>query len=127
MKIFNPFKLIGQGYRKVSLLVYFGVLMPAKAHAQEQDLAGVMARVTAQLSGAGTLIATVAAVIGFGLVAFGLFKLIMRRPGGQDTIGGAIGMIIGGALLLVVGTIASIGSTTVVDEGARGGLGNIGL
>lgn len=124
---FNPLKATRRGYLNASLGVYFGLLVPMKAKAQENDLAGVMDRVTGQLGGAGALISTLAAVIGFGLVAFGLFKLIMRKPGGQDSIGGAIGMMVGGALLLVVGTIASIGSNTVVDEGAGGGLDNIGL
>lgn len=89
---------------------------PATALAQESGtLAGVMDRVTGQLSGGIALITTIAAVIGFGLVAFGLFKLIMRKPGSQDSVGGSVGMMIGGALLMVVGTVATIGQESVVE------------
>jgi len=98
--------------------------VPAKAYAQS-DLKGVMGQINTQLSGAGAFISTLAAVVGFGLVAFGLFKLVMRKPGGQDSIGGAVGMMVGGALLLVVGTVASIGSETVVGPTSESGLDNL--
>ena len=56
------------------------------------------------------------------MVAFGVFKLIMRRPGGQDSIGGSIGMILGGSALLVVTTIANISSETLLEGDAQEGL-----
>ena len=100
-------------------------IAPTPATAQSNDLADVSENLQNQLSAVGPLIITASAVIGIGLVAFGIFKLIMRRPGGQDSVGGAIGMIVGGSALLVISVIAGIGTDTLVEGDANSGLENL--
>ena len=79
-------------------------------------------QISGQIARLKVLITTGTAVAGFGPIAFGLFKLIMHRPGGQDSVGGSIGMILGGSALLVVTTVANIGSETLLQGDANKGL-----
>ena len=49
----------------------------------------------------------------------------MRRPGGQDSVGASIGMIVGGSALLVITTVANIGSETLLQGDAQEGLDSL--
>ena len=49
----------------------------------------------------------------------------MRRPGGQDSVGGAIGMIAGGSALLVITTVTNIGSQILLQSNAQEGLDSL--
>lgn len=90
------------------------------AMAQEQDISGVSKRVGEQLASVGTPLLIGLALVGAGLVGWGVFKLFMRKPGSQDSVGAAIGMIVGGSLMIVLGGVIKIMTMSTVGGDATG-------
>lgn len=125
MNWINPIHWARRAHVGLSVLALVAVqAMMRSAHAE--DLATVAGNVGEQAKGFYTPVLIIFAIIGVFLVGYGLFKLFVRKPGGQDSIGGALGMIVGGALLLVLVAIINIMTQSTVGTDADEGLGRLG-
>ncbi len=102
--------------------VVAGALVCGVAAAQTGDVGGVANRVASQFDSLADLLGAAAFLAGVGFVVFGIFKFYNYSKNPQDPqnkVGSAVMLVVAGAMMIAVPTVAGVGVVSIFGTGAE--------